>query len=122
MKDLGCFAPTHVDARLSPDGEQLGVRFETEQCCVQLNFHRANVETLFQLLMDEAKIERSKPIQAGQADSLLVPDGNDVRRSPDGDIILTLRVRTDDGRGSMTYPMTPEEARRMAEQLMQYSA
>lgn len=122
MKCLGSFLPTDVEGHLSPDGERLGVRFASTECFVDLTFHRAVVESMFQLLMDEAKIERSEPIRAGQADSILVPDGNDVRRTPDGQVVMTLHVRTDDGRGSLTYPMTPEEARRLAEHLNKYSA
>jgi hypothetical protein len=121
MQSLGSFAPSNIESKLSPDGGCLHVAFNDDQHSVHLRFHPANVEAAFQTIIDGARVERS-PQLTGQPDSLVVPDGYHVRRTHDGQVELTLHVRTDDGRGSVSYPMPPEVAAQMAELLKKSAA
>src|SRR5688572_20409668 len=99
MSRIARYVPTGLDIRTDNAGDDVGLRFERGDDYVELVFPRSALQPLFDQILAQTRIGPTSAIESRHTspESVVTPEGHEVFLDPSGDVVMNIRLRTDDG-------------------------
>lgn len=117
----GHFVPTSFEVRRDQQtGEAVEFSFYKDEEVRQVVIPRGQIPLFVSHVLAESKVALDPVIDpdALEKGGVIAPIGRELRHLPDGGVLLTIHLRTDDGGRSLPIHLSSDERKQLADDLL----
>jgi len=116
------FVPDRLNIAKDDVKELVLLQFGQADNNVELVFPQSTIRPLFEEIMKAGRFEPLAPIEPADFSNAITFVGHDVGRTTDGQVILNIQIRTDDGVRALALKMLLKDALDLAALLTKHAS
>lgn len=123
MACLSSFVPNGLNIKDDSVGEMVAIQFQKDGDYVEVILPRKALQPIFDQILVQTRIGPTTAIGSPETDlaSVVTPEGHAVFQAQNGQVVLDIRLRTDDGPRNLSWSLDPAKARAIGEELIRYA-